>query len=144
MRVAELLKRKGGEVIETSPDASLSSAAKRMRLEGIGALVVRGAGARAPGLVTERDIVNAFATHGARVADLRVDDVMERAPVSCSPAADVRALMAEMLRRRVRHILVADGERLLGIVSIGDLLKSRLDETEMEKNVLRDAWIARH
>lgn len=142
MRVAELLNRKDGRVIATTPETSLLAAAKRMRLEEIGALVVEGLGA--PGLVTERDIVNGFAAHGEGLAKLRVADLMERAPVACPPDAGVRELMAEMLRRRVRHILVTEGGRLLGIVSIGDLLKSRLDETEMERNVLRDAWIARH
>ena len=142
MRVAELLKRKDGEVIATAPETPILTAAKRMRLEGIGALVVRGAGA--PGLVTERDIVNGFAAHGARLAQLTVADLMDRAPVACTPDAGVRELMGEVLRRRVRHILVMEHGQLLGIVSIGDLLKSRLDETEMERNVLRDAWIARH
>lgn len=142
MHVVELLKRKSGEVITTTAHAPLLSAAKRMRLEGIGALVVQGEGP--PGLLTERDVVNGFASHGARIAELRVADLMERAPAVCGPDASVRALMAEMVRRRVRHILVTEGGRLLGIVSIGDLLKSRLDETEMERNVLRDAWIARH
>jgi CBS domain-containing protein len=142
MRVAELLKRKDGEVIATTPETPILTAAKRMRLEGIGALVVRGAGA--PGLVTERDIVNGFAAHGARLAELTVGDLMDRAPAACPPDAGVRELMGEVLRRRVRHILVMEHGQLLGIVSIGDLLKSRLDETEMERNVLRDAWIARH
>lgn len=142
MRVAELLKRKEGGVIATSPETPLLTAAKRMRMEGIGALVVHGDGP--PGLITERDIVNGFAAHGDRLADLHVGDLMERAPATCAPEDGVRELMAEVLRRRVRHILVMEGGRLLGIVSIGDLLKSRLDETEMERNVLRDAWIARH
>ncbi len=142
MRVAELLKGKDGGVIATSPETPLLAAAKRMRLEGIGALVVHGDGP--PGLITERDIVNGFAAVGPRLADLHVSDLMERAPSVCAPDDGVRELMAEVLRRRVRHVLVMEGGQLRGIVSIGDLLKSRLDETEMERNVLRDAWIARH
>jgi CBS domain-containing protein len=142
MRVAELLKRKDGEVIATTPETPILTAAKRMRLEGIGALVVRGPGG--PGLVTERDIVHGFAAHGARLGELTVADLMDRAPVHCSPETGVREVMGDVLRHRVRHILVMERGELLGIVSIGDLLKSRLGETEMERNVLRDAWIASH
>ena len=100
-------------------------------------------GATLLGLVDERDIVHALAVYGARTLDLRASDVMVRRPVTCRVDDGVTHVMSEMTRHRVRHLPVVEGSRLHGIVSIGDVVKHRLDELETEANILREAFIAR-
>ena len=141
MTVAAILKEKGYGVVTTPPDTTLSTAVWEIRTRGIGALVVSGDGSGVLGLISERDIVHALAEHGAALLGMRVSEVMTRAVVTCTPADTVTKVMAQMTRHRVRHIPVIEDGRLHGIVSIGDVVKHRLDELELEANVLREAFI---
>lgn len=144
MKVASILKAKTTRVVTTPPEASVATSVRKLRDEHIGALVVSEDGAAVLGLITERDIVHALADRGPSVLDLPVSLVMTRTPVSCTPDDDIRTVMNRMTRLRVRHLPVIVAGRLHGIVSIGDVVKHRLDELELEAAVLRDAYIAGH
>ena len=146
MKVREILDAKGQSVVTIRSDATLSTAVHRLALERIGALVVSDDGVRVAGILSERDVVAGLARDGADLlaAGRRVADLMTRNVVTCGPDDTVKHLMAEMTRRRVRHLPVVVGDRLVGIVSIGDVVKSRLGEVELEATVLREAYIATH
>jgi signal-transduction protein with cAMP-binding, CBS, and nucleotidyltransferase domain len=121
-------------VVTIRSDATLSTAVHRLALERIGALVVSDDGARIAGILSERDVVAGLARDGADLlaAGRRVAELMTRNVATCGPDDTVKHLMAEMTRRRVRHLPVVAGDRLVGIVSIGDVVKSRLGEVELE------------
>jgi CBS domain-containing protein len=146
MKVREILDAKGQGVVTIRSDATLSTAVHRLALERIGALVVSDDGARIAGILSERDVVAGLARDGADLlaAGRRVAELMTRNVATCGPDDTVKHLMAEMTRRRVRHLPVVVGDRLVGIVSIGDVVKSRLGEVELEATVLREAYIATH
>lgn len=146
MKVRGILDAKGRDVVTIRPDATIATAVHRLALERVGALVVSEDGIRIAGILSERDIVGALAGEGADLLSTgrRVADLMTRHVVTCGPDDTVKQLMAEMTRRRIRHLPVVEGGRIAGIVSIGDVVKSRLEEVEMEATVLRDAYIAAH
>src|SRR5262249_7235123 len=116
---------------------------QRLRTSHIGALVVSSDGEHLEGLVSERDIVHALAHHGAAALGMPVRDVMHRTVSTCAPSDSIHKIMSEMTRKRVRHLPVLDHGRLCGIVSIGDVVKNRLDEAEREVSYLRDFYLAR-
>ncbi len=143
MKVDAILETKGREVKTVGPSATLATVAQRLRLERIGALVVLD-GDRIIGMVSERDIVHAFAADRERAADVEVADVMTRQVISCLPDDGLTRVLALMTRHRVRHVPVVWDGQLLGLISIGDVVKHRLDELEMEAAVLRDSYFASH
>jgi CBS domain-containing protein len=144
MKVTSILKAKGGHVATVRPDATIAAVVRELTARSIGAVVVSEDEVNLLGLVSERDIVHALGVYGARTLDLRASDIMTRRPVSCRPDDSVTRLMADMTRHRVRHLPVVEEGRLQGIVSIGDVVKHRLDELETEANILREAFIGRH
>src|SRR5947207_747596 len=127
VKVDDILKEKGRDVSTTSPDTAVIRVAERLRLERIGALVVSNDGRRVEGIVTERDVVYGIARHGGELLGKRVADIMTHSR-SCSPDDRVRDVMVEMTRARVRHLPVVEEGKLCGIVSIGDVVKSCLDD----------------
>jgi CBS domain-containing protein len=144
MKVASILKAKGESVETIPPDTTISSAVWDLRVKSIGALVVSEDGTTMLGLISERDVVRGLAEHGAALLGLRVREVMSRSVITCAPEDSITRVMAEMTRHRVRHLPVVEQGRLRGIVSIGDVVKYRLDELEMEANILREALITSH
>jgi CBS domain-containing protein len=146
MKVRDILGSKGRRVITIRPDATLSTAVHRLVLERIGALVVSEDGRRVAGVLSERDIVRGLASQGTDLLSTgsRVADLMSRNPITCTPEDTVKHVMSEMTRQRVRHLPVLEDGVLAGIVSIGDIVKSRLEEVELEAVVLREAYIAAH
>ncbi len=144
MKVASILKAKGMGVLTTPPDATVATVARQLKEKGIGALVVSEDGTTLLGLIAERDIVHGLAEYGAKLLQHRVDQLMTRSVITCAPDDDITAVMAQMTRFRVRHIPVVQHGTLHGIVSIGDVVKHRLDELETEANILREAFLARH
>ncbi len=144
MKVASILKAKGERVATTSPDTMISMVVWELRSKGIGALVVSQDGTTTLGLISERDIVHGLAEHGPRLLGMPTSQVMTKSVVTCTPEDSITNVMAQMTRHRVRHIPVVEGGKLRGIVSIGDAVKHRLDELELEANVLREAYITRH
>lgn len=143
MQVRAILDAKGHGVATVGVATPVATAAARMQMEHVGALVVSPDGRRLEGIIDERDIVRAYVRHGAELAGKTVSDLMRAEVVTCAPDMPVRQVMAMMTRHRVRHVPVVDGGMLAGIVSIGDVVKSRLEELELEKDVMRDAYMAR-
>jgi CBS domain-containing protein len=143
MTVANLLKSKGTKVVTIDRHTKVSEAVRKLKTEGIGALVVSSDGNRVEGIVSERDIVCGLADRGAALLDREVSDVMTGAVMTCAPGDSVKQAMSLMTHHRTRHVPVIDDHKLVGIISIGDVVKDRLEEVEMEANVLRDSYIAR-
>jgi CBS domain-containing protein len=143
MQVKAILDAKGHGVTTVGRATPVATAAARMQMEHVGALVVSPDGRTLEGIIDERDIVRAYVRYGAEIAGKSVGDLMREEVVSCVPDEPVRQVMAKMTRHRVRHVPVLDGQRLAGIVSIGDVVKWRLEELELEKDVMRDAYMAR-
>ena len=145
MTVAAILKVKGSHVETTSPETTLYSVAWELKGKNIGALVVMSEdGATILGMISERDLVRGLSEHGAQLQALPVSKVMTTPVLTCTPEERVTAVMVRMTRHRVRHLPVVDGGRLAGIISIGDVVKYRLDELELEANVLRETLIVSH
>jgi CBS domain-containing protein len=144
MRVSSILKSKGTHVETTRPDTTVFSVVWALKTKGIGALVVSEDGATPLGVISERDIVRGLTEHGPQLLGLPVSRVMTSPVITCGPDDTVTALMARMTRHRVRHLPVLESGRLRGIVSIGDVVKHRLDELELEANVLREALMTSH
>ena len=138
MNVTTILSTKGREVATVSPTATVAEAAKIMAERKIGALVVTGAGNRLTGIVSERDIVRALARQGASALQLPLNDVMTRKVVTCGLNDSVSNLMELMTNGKFRHLPVVDSDRLAGIISIGDVVKTRLAELECEQSALRE------
>ena len=137
MNVQSILAGKGTDVATIRQGASLSDAAAALRDRGVGALVVSDDGQQIDGIISERDVVRALAAHGASALGRTVASVMSADVVTCRPADSVDALMASMTERRIRHLPVVDTQgRLSGIVSIGDVVKSRLGALENENQAL--------
>lgn len=141
MKVESILKGKGRDVQTIGTDVSVVLAVHQLSTMSIGTLVVSDDGRRIEGLLGERELVRGLAKHGAGLLDLRVRDVMVRSVATCSPDDTIRHAMEEMTRTRNRHLPVVDGGGLCGLVSIGDVVKHRLEELELEALVLRDAAI---
>jgi CBS domain-containing protein len=137
MNVHTILRGKGKSVVTIHPDATIERAVAVLRLRGIGALVVSDDGEKVAGILSERDIVDALGQYGADLLAVSVSEVMTCPVVTCEPEDSVADLMAEMTNRRIRHFPVVENGRLIGIVSIGDLVKSRLDEIEYEAHSMR-------
>ena len=143
MKVESILQSKGWTVETITGGASLAQAIHRLTSAGIGALIVSEDGETVEGTISERDIVWALSRQGAAVLDLNVADCMFRGGPVCTPETLVQDAMAEMTRRRQRHLPVLRDGKLCGLISLGDVVKHRLDELELEANVLRDAYISR-
>ena len=143
MNVEGILRTKGTHVVTIRPNATIEELVGGLRNERIGAMVVSEDGRSVLGIISERDVVRGLAERGSRILETTVAELMTRDVVSCTPADTVKQVMAEMTRRRVRHIPVVDDGTLRGIVSIGDVVKNRLDEIETETSVLREVYIAR-
>lgn len=142
-QIRAILADKGDEVFTIQPDADATTAASMMKSHGIAALVVID-DERVVGLTGERDLVMALAAGHGSIAGLKVRDVMQRRPETCSPRDTVQRVMETMTRKRRRHLPVVQDGRLCGIVSIGDMVKFRLSQMELETQVLRDAYRVRH
>ncbi len=138
MKVQAMLDAKGSEVATTRPDATIATAIDILKLKKIGALVVTDSGGDLAGIISERDIVRGLVDHGAELLKMPVADLMTRSVKTCNPGHNTDDVMAEMTRSRIRHLPVLDGGRLCGIISIGDVVKNRLEELEAETSVLRD------
>ena len=121
----------------------MAHAIHRLTTAGIGALIVCDDGDTVLGTLSERDVVWALSRQGAAVLDSHVADCMTRGGPVCEPDDLIQDAMAEMTRRRQRHLPVMRDGRLCGVISLGDVVKNRLDELELETNVLRDAYITR-
>jgi len=143
MSIETILRQKGTDVVTIEPEASVMRAADWLRVKNIGALVVT-SGKVVLGIISEREIVHAFSRYGETVAAMPVKEIMRYGVITASPDESLSRAMHLMTRHRVRHMPVLRDGKLVGIISIGDVVKHRLEDLETETNVLRDAYIARH
>jgi CBS domain-containing protein len=138
MTVKAILANKGPDVVTIDPTATLADAAKLLAQHRIGAALVLGIEGRVAGILSERDIVRALADRGAAVLTERVDQVMTRKVITCGEGDTVAQVMEQMTGGKFRHLPVVEQGKLIGIVSIGDIVKHRLHEIESESNALRE------
>jgi CBS domain-containing protein len=143
MSVESILRKKGTDVATIAPDDSVKRAANWLYAKNIGALVVV-RGDAVLGLISEREIVHAFSRYGEAATAMAVSEVMRHSAITVSPSETITHVMNLMTRHRVRHMPVLRDGKLAGIISIGDVVKYRLDDLELENNVLRDAYMASH
>jgi CBS domain-containing protein len=143
VQVAELLKNKGDLVATVRPDASIRIALHELGRHNVGALVVSSDSKTIEGMVSERDIVRELDRTGAAVLDAVVRSIMSVSVTTCAPEDSVESLIAVMTTNRVRHIPVIEDGSLVGIVSIGDVVKTRMDELEGERAALMNYITAR-
>ncbi len=139
MMIHHLVRAKGPDVRTIPPDASVQQAAHEMAAARIGALVVAAdPTGRIQGVISERDIVRGLAEHGADVLTKPVSSLMTAEVHTCQPSDTVNAVMVIMTERRIRHLPVVEGGSMVGIVSIGDVVKHRMGELEDERAALTD------
>lgn len=136
MSVRDILKKKGGAVETTGPDTIVAAAAGLLAAKRIGALVIL-EGDTIVGILSERDIVRSAAEHGAKCLDRKVSDLMTRKVITADPDKSARQVMELMTEKRIRHLPVTEDGKLAGIVTIGDLVKHRLEETQNEVDELQ-------
>lgn len=137
MHVAAVLKRKGVAVVTARPEQSVTDAAHLLTANHIGAIPVVDGTGELVGIISERDIVRGITEHGPPVLDLAIATLMTRNVLTCKPQDTMGVIMDLMTTRRIRHLPVVDQGTLCGIISIGDAVKNRLDENELEMETLR-------
>src|SRR5882762_9829690 len=138
MTVKAILSRKGSDVVTIAPTATLSDAVKLLAERRIGAIVVTGPDNRVAGILSERDIMRTLAARGPAALDDNVAAVITRKVTTCTEADTVAFIMERMTAGKFRHLPVVDQGRLIGVISIGDVVKSRLHEIEHETEALRE------
>jgi CBS domain-containing protein len=138
MTVNDILSQKGNQVLTIEPAATLATAVQMLAQRRIGALVVTGADHRIVGIISERDIVRVLGEKGTAVLGAPVADVMTRKVVTCARNETIAEIMERMTGGKFRHVPVVEHGRLVGIVSIGDVVKARLSELEYEQDALRE------
>ena len=131
-------KKLGGDIISIEPTADLATAAKLLSKHRIGSVVILGAGERLIGILSERDIVRALSEQGAGALALPVGQVMTRDVATCGEDDTVASIMERMTAGRFRHMPVVANGRLVGLISIGDVVKQRVEEIEAESEAMRD------
>jgi len=142
MKVADILRVKGSAVKTVTSDVTALELSERLRAERIGAMIVSNDGRSIDGIISERDLAYGLAAHGGMLPKIAVSELMTEVVIVCSPEDSITDVMKLITQRRIRHLPVKDGDQLVGIISIGDVLKHRLDEMQLEANVLRDYAIA--
>ncbi len=136
MLISDVVGVKGRSVVRIRASETVIAAARRLAEHRIGALVVEDEWMHPVGIFSERDLLNAIARDGAEVLGYKVEQLMSSPIISCRSGDRIDSVLATMTMRKIRHLPVIDGGELVGIVSIGDLVKHRLDEKELEANVL--------
>jgi CBS domain-containing protein len=135
--ISSILKGKGTDVVSVSPGDPVLAVARVLTERGIGAALVRDTAGRMLGIISERDIVRGMANQGQGTTQLPAERLMTRDLVTITPQTSVTEGMELMTRRRIRHLPLMEGGQLVGLVSIGDLVKARIDEAEHEAAELK-------
>lgn len=143
MRVSHLLAAKGHDVATIAQESTVAEALALLKERGIGALVVTGATPPLVGIFSERDAVRALATSGEAALHQTVEELMSTDVAICAPTTALTEVMGMMTERRIRHVPVIEEQQLIGLVSIGDVVKARLEELENDKKDLLDYVSAR-
>lgn len=141
MNVAAILKVKGSSVVTVKPDTKIAEVTRILTEKRIGAVLVSSDGQRAQGILSERDIVRSLATNGNATLDKQAHELMTARVTTCSPDDQLADLMGVMTAKRIRHLPVTEDGTITGIISIGDVVKWRVEEIEREADALR-AYVA--
>jgi len=145
MIVRTILKSKPSSDISTAvPGQKVGDAAKLLDQRRIGALVVVDDQRALAGILSERDIVRGLSRHGPAVMDMLVGDLMTKDVLTCTPDESIDGVMSTMTSNRIRHLPVLEGGKLAGIITIGDVVKAKLDETTMQVDSLREYVMSAH
>lgn len=139
MRIADVLRNKGAGVLTVSPEMTVAELLTGLATRNVGAMVVVGPDGPV-GIVSERDVVRNLHAHGAELLEHAVADIMSTDVITCTPADSVDGVSGLMTNNRVRHVPVMEGGHLTGIVSIGDVVKTRMEELEAQQEQL-EAYI---
>jgi CBS domain-containing protein len=137
MNVSSILKAKGQAVTTARPDSSLHDITQRLAAKKIGAIVIVGDNGRIVGIISERDVIRVIAEHGVAGLNMPVAEVMTRGVITCEKSQRVDELMELMTKGRFRHLPVMEEGSLVGIISIGDVVKHHVAEVEMEVSAMR-------
>ena len=137
MFVRQILKTKGSNVVSSSSDAMVADVVALLKQHRIGAVMITDTNKMPKGILTERDVATGLADHGASVLDKPVHQLMTKNLFTCSPEDKVQRLMEIMTSKRIRHLPVLDNDQMVGIISVGDVVKSRLEELEAEASELQ-------
>ena len=136
MQVANILKVKGDDVISVAPDTNIVEVAKILKSKRIGAILVMEGGSIA-GIISERDIVRGLPDYGEKILNMPVSDLMTKTVTTCSSDASIDEIMEMMTKNRIRHLPVVDDGKLVGFISVGDVVKNRVEELVAEEDQLR-------
>lgn len=143
MNIREILQEKGAHVISMWPEHTVADALKRCDELNISSIVITDHSGTPIGLVSDRDTLRALARHGTRAMALRVTDIMQSPAPQCRSDASTNEIMRRMTVERIRHVVVTENARMIGIVSIGDLVKAKLRDADLESRVLRERALSR-
>ncbi len=138
MRVINILQSKGTEVFAVTSSMSMKEAVDVLGEKNIGAVIVKDGEGKVTGILSERDVVRRIRTEGAGVLSRPVADCMTPSPITCGPDATLDEILEKMTARRIRHLPVVEGGKLLGVISIGDVVKLKIDNAEREAAALRE------
>jgi CBS domain-containing protein len=138
MNVKAILAAKGGEIVCIEPTADLAAATQLLSANRIGAVLIKGAGGHIAGILSERDIVRALSQHGPAALSLPIGQVMTREVTTCTEEDNIATIMERMTEGKFRHMPVVSKGHLVGLISIGDVVKQRVEEIERESDALRD------
>lgn len=142
MQVSDILETKGDRVVSIDASITIRAVAEMLNRERIGALLIKEEGGGLAGIISERDIVRSLAEHGPGALDLPVSDFMSQSLVTCSPESSTEEIMTQMLESQIRHLPVVRDGALIGIISIGDVVKAVLSELRWMTKVLQDQVVA--
>lgn len=143
MKVSNVLEVKGNDVFTVRPEETIDTLSHRLRALRVGAIVVSRDGNTVDGIISERDVTYGLAEYGAQVLNKKVADLMTKSVVTCSRESTIADLMKLMTHRRIRHLPVVEDGKLVGVISIGDIVRHRLTEMQLEADVMRDYAIAK-
>lgn len=138
MNVSSILRRKGTHVETARPTTTVGEAARRLNEKGVGSLVILDEANELFGVLSERDLIAAIAEFGPSACDVPIGEIALQPPTTCHPEDSLTHAMSIMTRRRARHVPVVAGEAVVGIISVGDVVKGQLVDLELEVSVLRD------
>ncbi len=144
MKVSDILKQKGDTVFDVAKTEQIDDFADRLKATHVGAMVVLDNSRELAGIISERDIVHGIAEHGRNCLNLTVGDLMTTGVVTCSGNDNIAQISHLMTENRIRHLPVVEDGKVVGMVSVGDVVKNRMEEMSLEANVLRDLAIAGH
>ena len=137
MKVARILQRKSGDIASVDPGRSIPEVVGMLCARDVGAVLVLDDNGRMAGILSERDIVRALDIHGPDLSGLTAGDLMTSEVTHCDPGHDIDDIMRTMTEGRFRHLPVLEDERLVGVISIGDAVRARIEELEREREALQ-------